>query len=663
MIEQNVAVFGPVCTQPIAVIPLPPGAPTCTLSFTPSSGLAGAQFVTAWISQNDADGALPSSCTGSLGNSVLHTPSGSFTAVFPSNSKTCTLTATNRAGESATCSAGFTVIPPPSTEGCIDIVKETFDVNGNPITPVAQFTFTLDGNQTATNDGAGHAHFSSVSPGTHTVGEIVPANWKLLSVTPPNGMVVVPSGSTCAAVAFKDQQIVAPQQATLIVTKVVINDDGGTKQVSDFLLFVDGVRVVSGQAHSFAPGNHTVSETNAEGYAATFGGDCDANGRIILNSGDHKACTISNNDIHVIETATLKFVKIDVNDNGGTKEVADFPLFVGSTRVISGVHNTFPAGAYTVSETIQPGYTATIDGDCDAEGHVTLRAGDSKVCTIVNNDVSVIQTAFLEVVKVVINDNGGTKEVSDFHLFVGTTPVISGAQNTFVVGTYTVSETNASGYQATFGGDCDAAGQVVLNSGDDKTCTITNNDIPVVEQVRLTVTKVVINDDGGVKQVADFPLFVGSTQVTSGEVNTFAPGSLTVSETNAEGYAATFSGDCDAAGKVTLSAGDNKACTITNDDIRVVEMATLKVVKIVVNDNGGTKEVADFPLFVGSTRVISVVHNTFPAGAYTVSETIQPGYTATIDGDCDAAGRVTLQAGDSKVCTIVNNDVPVTQIA
>ncbi|OGG62721.1 hypothetical protein A3C19_03405 [Candidatus Kaiserbacteria bacterium RIFCSPHIGHO2_02_FULL_54_22] len=50
--------------------------------------------------------------------------------------------------------------------------------------------------------------------------------------------------------------------------------------------------------------------------------------------------------------------------------------------------------------------------------------------------------------------------------------------------------------------------------------------------------------------------------------------------------------------------------------------------------------------------------NTFSPGTYTVSETNQPGYTATISGNCSASGSVTLAAGENKVCTITNNDVP-----
>ena len=47
----------------------------------------------------------------------------------------------------------------------------------------------------------------------------------------------------------------------------------------------------------------------------------------------------------------LTVTKIVNNNNGGTAVFSDFPLFVGSSSVVSGVQNTFPAGTYTVSET------------------------------------------------------------------------------------------------------------------------------------------------------------------------------------------------------------------------------------------------------------------------------------------------------------------------
>jgi len=96
--------------------------------------------------------------------------------------------------------------------------------------------------------------------------------------------------------------------------------------------------------------------------------------------------------------------------------------------------------------------------------------------------------AILRVVKNVVNDNGGTATASLFNLHVkqagvdvtGSPAAASGSPGTayaLAAGTYAVSEDSNAAYAVTFSGDCDATGSITLNSGEDKTCTVTNNDI------------------------------------------------------------------------------------------------------------------------------------------------------------------------------------------
>lgn len=174
---------------------------------------------------------------------------------------------------------------------------------------------------------------------------------------------------------------------------------------------------------------------------------------------------------------------------------------------------------------------------------------------------------------------------------------------------------------------------------------------------KLTVTKVVVNDDGGTATVSDFPLFVSGVAVTSGVQNQFPPGTYTVSETGKAGYTATIGGDCAANGSITLAANDVKVCTITNDDVGEGEEkpATLHVVKLVV---GGNKAPGDFTIhvsgihanptsFQGSSEGTSV---TLDAGAYSVTEPSHPGYDVTYSAGCSG----TIAAGGSATCTVTN---------
>jgi hypothetical protein len=174
---------------------------------------------------------------------------------------------------------------------------------------------------------------------------------------------------------------------------------------------------------------------------------------------------------------------------------------------------------------------------------------------------------------------------------------------------------------------------------------------------KLTVTKVVVNDDGGTATVSDFPLFVSGAPVTSGAQTELAAGTYTVSETGKPGYTATIGGDCAADGSITLAPNDVRACTITNDDVgeQEEEPATLRVVKIVV---GGSKTPGDFTIdvsgvkanpssFHGSSEGTSV---TLGAGAYSVTEPSHPGYDVTYSAGCSG----TIAAGGSATCTVTN---------
>src|SRR5207247_1440216 len=195
--------------------------------------------------------------------------------------------------------------------------------------------------------------------------------------------------------------------------------------------------------------------------------------------------------------------------------------------------------------------------------------------------------------------NGGTKQVSDFPLFVNGSPVTSGAANALSPNVlYTATETSDPGYTASaWGGDCSANGTITLAPGDNKTCTSTNDD----KAATLTLVKTVVNNDGGTKTPSDFSLFVNGSPVTTGVAATLSANVLyTATEAPDPGYTASaWGGDCAANGTITLAPGDNKTCTITNDD----KAATLTLVKTVVNNDGGTKTPSDFSLFVNGSQV------------------------------------------------------------
>jgi len=190
---------------------------------------------------------------------------------------------------------------------------------------------------------------------------------------------------------------------------------------------------------------------------------------------------------------------------------------------------------------------------------------------------------------------------------------------------------------------------------------------PPSNPASLTVIKHVINDNGGSKNAANFTLTINGVSAAGG--NTFAGsetgitktlitlGGYSVTEASIAGYAQTTSADCFG----TIAAGEHKTCVITNNDIP----ATLTVIKHVINDNGGSKNAANFTLTING--VSAAGGNTFAGsetgitktltsvGAYSVTETALIGYQlASVSSDCSG----TIALGEHKTCTLTNNDIP-----
>lgn len=189
-----------------------PPPPACTLHATANPDplpVGGGSVTVTWSSTNATNG--------------MWVPGGdnagtSGTATFNNITETTTFKIHfTGPGGSVDCQDIVTVPPPPSA--CIQILKETYDSNNNPITPVAPFTFKLDGGVTVQNDSAGNAQFNNVTPGNHQITEVLPSGWTQLSVTPVNGNVHVTAGPTCAAVVFKNKQNPPPGECHLTITK------------------------------------------------------------------------------------------------------------------------------------------------------------------------------------------------------------------------------------------------------------------------------------------------------------------------------------------------------------------------------------------------------------------------------------------------------------
>ena len=377
--------------------------------------------------------------------------------------------------------------------------------------------------------------------------------------------------------------------------------------------------------------------------------------------------------------STLTLIKSVVNNNGGTLLPGDVTLTASGPATITGttpVASAIAAGQYTLSESAVPGYS-TNGYDCGAS--VNVAAGANVVCTIVNDDIA----PSLTLIKTVVNDDGGTPPPAAFSLQIGG---VTAAQNVALQQmagvALDISELQVQGYLPTgvsctsdLGLESGAVGTAAITVtprlAEDIVCTITNDDV----RPGLTVVKNVVNDNGGDAVVGDFVLQVNGTQVASNDPIRYPAGTaLVISEVQIPGYVATGTvcvsdqaGSSNASSvstggaTVMLAPGESVQCTITNDD----QAPTITVVKDVVNDDGGIAAVGDFPLFVGSTAVVSGVAQTVEANqSYTISETQHGGYALMSLACVDSTNEpietpVVPNEGDEITCTLVNDDMPV----
>ena len=315
-------------------------------------------------------------------------------------------------------------------------------------------------------------------------------------------------------------------------------------------------------------------------------------------------------------------------------------------------------------------------------------AGNVIACTFTNDRQPILTLA-----KTVVNDNGGTAVDTAWTLTATGPATISGTEGQAAItaaavpaGTYTLSETGGpagyalTGWACTNGVTVNASNQIALALDQTTVCTATNDDQPA----QLTLRKAVTNDNGGTAANTAWTLTAtgptnlsgahGAAAVTNAAVN---PGTYTLAEANGPaGYAAAGAYSCVVNGgaavvgnNLTLAAGDNAVCTITNDD----QPAQLTLRKAVTNDNGGTAVntawtlTATGPTNLSGTHGAAAVTNAaVNPGAYALAEANGPAgyaavgaYSCVVNGGAAVVGNnLTLAGGDNAVCTITNDDQP-----
>src|SRR5215216_6181541 len=342
----------------------------------------------------------------------------------------------------------------------------------------------------------------------------------------------------------------------LIITTNVINDNGGTKGESDFIINMLGSPSFPSslqaspfpqvQIISIQEGQYSISVDNAQGYKISFGNQCEGQ----IKAGDKKSCSITLDDSSTKKTPS--------------EQLPIFPLSLPS----------LPSPSQT-----------------SGEDRLTISQIPS-----VEEEQS--QLGFLILATHVINDNGGMKQAPNFKInMLGSQSFPSSFQaassNLMQIisiqeGQYSISVDNAQGYKISFGNQCE--GQI--KAGDKKSCSITLDDsstkktpseqlplfplslpsLPSPSQTsgedRLTISQIpsveeeqsqlgflilathVINDNGGTKQAPNFKInmlgsqsFPSSFQAASSnlmQIISIQEGQYSISVDNAQGYKISF---------------------------------------------------------------------------------------------------------------------------
>lgn len=288
---------------------------------------------------------------------------------------------------------------------------------------------------------------------------------------------------------------------------------------------------------------------------------------------------------------TLTVIK---NVVGGTATSSDFTIvvtdpnnatssFLGSAQ---GTLVTFNAtGTYSVSENLVTNYTPSYSTECSG----SLNINSSSTCTITNTYVPpvVVPTTGTLIVKKIVN--GGQVATSSFSFQINQgEPNFFDADGenifeNFATGTYSITEVGVADYGTGYSENCSAT---LVTAGATSTCTITNTytgstgggNGTTTEPTTgtLTLIKNVVNDNVGTSTASDFHFTitrpdnesfststVGSVQ---GVTFTLATGTYAIAEDVTSGYTGAFSGDCNVDGQITVVAGQNVTCTVTNSD-------------------------------------------------------------------------------------------------
>ena len=418
---------------------------------------------------------------------------------------------------------------------------------------------------------------------------------------------------------------------------------------------------------------YTFTETVPSGWSLEVSGTgCVAVGNVVTVTpipGQAVSCTFTNTKL-----SALVVEKTAVGGDG-TFTITGGPGGSRSIMTVGGVGSTTYAdvvpGTYTLVETPVPGWVAgSFGGACSTGGTVVVPVNGIVTCTITNTKLASISidkvtnppgdpTAFAFAVS-------GDLSPASFSLtdaatpqqFVDVAPDVS----------YTFTETVPAGWSlAVSGAGCVAAGNVVTvtpTPGQAVSCVFTNTKLASISIDKVTVpggslTPFTFSATGGLLP-ASFSLTDAATPQVF--VNVTPGVAYTITESVPAGWALETTGpgcvETTDGVTVTPAPGEVVSCIFRNTNLAVI---TINKVTVPAGDptafdfaaSGGLTP-ASFDLADGESQVFDAS----PGVAYTITESVPPGWSLATSGtDCVATTNgvtVTPVAGQVVSCTFTN---------
>lgn len=571
--------------------------------------------------------------------------------------------------------------------GQIRITKQT-----NPDGSGQSFAFARSyGSNVTLTDGQAHESGFTLTPGTYSVQENVPAGWQLTGTACTDGS--IPGDITLSPGETVTCTFTNTQNGRIFVTKQT-NPDGSGQSFTFTRSYGSSFVLSDGQTHdsgsTLSPGTYTVAENPVSGWdlVSSTCSDGSAPGSINLSAGETVTCTFSNRqDGKILVTKQTTPDGSPQTFGFSTNYGPGFSLEDGQTND-SGF---LDPGTYSVSENAVSGWTLTSSGcsDGSAAASISLSAGETVTCTFNNR-----QLGRILVTKQTLPD--GSAQNFTFTRNYGPDFTLSDGQTndsgfTLDPGTYSVSENVPNGWTLTdtLCSDDSAPGSISLAAGETVSCTFENTQegsITILEDsvdndpqvfgfsaTGLTPNTFTLDDDGA-----------GSNQRT---FSGLAPGTYSVSEDpDPAGWQLTDitcvgggSNTTDAGRTATigLDLGEDLTCTFTN-----TELGSIKMMLDTVPDDGqdfdysaaGLSPTAftlddDDTVILPSATPDAHLFPTVLPGAYSVVETVPPLWNldsiSCVDPDNGSTGNtgtftatVDLDPGEAVTCTFTNSLLP-----